>query len=81
MNCLMPELDGFETTKKIRHRERDRRHTIIVGTSAKASTFRDFMELGLKIGMDDFLGKPFEPQKLYDKILYWKQQISMIQDR
>jgi two-component system sensor histidine kinase/response regulator len=58
MDCQMPELDGFETTREIRRREGDRRHTPIIAMTA--STMPGDTDRCLAAGMDYYSGKPIQ---------------------
>lgn len=64
MDCRMPEMDGFEATAHIRQLEDDRRATPIVALTASAT--HDDREACLSAGMDDFLSKPLDANKLYE---------------
>ena len=67
MDIRMPELDGYETTKHIRNKfKRPKSETPILGLSAHA--FKEEVEKGKLMGMNDFLSKPIEPDKLIEKI-------------
>jgi TMAO reductase system sensor TorS len=61
MDCQMPELDGYETTRRIR-REFPARKLRIIAMTANAMT--GDREKCLEAGMDDFIPKPFRPQEL-----------------
>ncbi len=62
MDCQMPELDGFETTRRIRESEGASRHLTIVALTANAMS--GDREACLAAGMDDFLSKPFQMHEL-----------------
>ena len=66
MDIVMPGKDGYETTKEIRK--------IGINTPIIAITANIWPEDELhsrKSGMNDFLPKPFNAQKLAGKINYW----------
>jgi two-component system, sensor histidine kinase and response regulator len=61
MDCMMPVMDGFEATRRIRLNEsaqakRGSRRTLIIALTANVSD--KHRELCFEAGMDDFLGKP-----------------------
>lgn len=64
MDIQMPGIDGFQATKSIRHfeLENNRQRARIVGLTAYATT--QDREKCLEAGMDDYISKPFEPEKL-----------------
>jgi two-component system, sensor histidine kinase and response regulator len=66
MDCQMPELDGYETTRAIRRREGDGPRTPIIAMTA--STLPGDNERCLAAGMDYYTGKPIRPTSL-DHIL------------
>jgi CheY-like chemotaxis protein len=69
MDCQMPELDGFETTKFIRaHETRERRLPIIAMTANAMDSDRDQC---LAAGMDDFVTKPVQNQELRRVLARW----------
>ncbi len=68
MDCMMPELDGFETTGIIRSGKTGTlcRESFIVALTANAmSGDRDKC---LNAGMDDYLAKPIRPKMLTEKL-------------
>ncbi len=71
MDCQMPEVDGFEATRRIRARERgsNGKHLPIVAMTANAMT--GDREQCLAAGMDDYIAKPFNPQELVRIIERW----------
>lgn len=66
MDMRMPEMDGLETTKKWRQHEGSSAHTPIIALTANAS--QEDQQACHKAGMDAFLTKPVDKQKLYDVI-------------
>jgi CheY-like chemotaxis protein len=67
MDCQMPEMDGFETTRRIRDAETEcGRHVPIVAMTANA-IFGD-RDRCLAVGMDEYLAKPVRAEMLYQTI-------------
>ncbi len=64
MDIQMPLMDGIETTREIRMREGNKKHTLIVAVSAFA--LPGDREKFLRIGMDEYIAKPIEIEKLYE---------------
>ncbi len=74
MDCQMPVLNGYDATKKIRKKERNKSHTIIIGLTAYS--LKGDKEKCLEAGMDDYLSKPVNLQQLSQMINKWlKNQI------
>ena len=68
MDVQMPEMDGFQATRVIRHYERSahRARTPIIGMTAHALDAA--RERCLDAGMDDYIAKPFTPADLERRI-------------
>jgi CheY-like chemotaxis protein len=64
MDIRMPVLDGYGATKKIRALARpDAKAVPIVAMTADA--FEEDIRRAKEAGMDDFISKPVDPQKLF----------------
>ena len=64
MDLQMPILDGYQTTKIIRNLSSSKSKIPIVALTAFAQT--DIKEKTIHYKMNGFLGKPFDPIKLYN---------------
>jgi len=69
MDCQMPELDGFETTRMIRTHEKAGRRLPIIAMTANA--MEGDREHCLSAGMDDFVSKPVKSQELQRVLTQW----------
>jgi CheY-like chemotaxis protein len=65
LDVLMPEIDGHEVCRRLKSDERTREIPVIF-LSAK-DTPAD-QEIGLRLGADAYITKPFSPQRLIDTI-------------
>lgn len=68
MDLLMPEVNGYEATAKIREMPNGEKVPILALTAA---TTRDEKEKCLRSGFDDFITKPVESETVRSKIKEW----------
>ena len=69
MDCQMPEMDGFEATRKIRSLEGERRHVPIIAMTANVQ--KGDSERCLAAGMDGYLPKPLKIATLSETLSKW----------
>ncbi len=62
LDIMLPEIDGFEICKQIRKVSR----IPVIMLTARGETFDKV--LGLELGADDYLVKPFEPKELLARV-------------
>jgi two-component system, chemotaxis family, sensor kinase CheA len=73
MDIMMPEMDGYETIKRIR--ELSHFYTLpIIALTAKA--MKEDREKCLEAGASDYIVKPFDPDQLISLIRVWLYQKS-----
>ena len=68
MDCQMPELDGYETTRRIRERP-DFASVRIVALTANSMSGEN--QKCLEVGMDGYLSKPVRLEALRDILVQW----------
>ena len=75
MDCQMPEMDGYDASRKIREIEAscspgtERPHIPIIALTAHA--MKGDRELCIAAGMDDYLSKPFNREQLAESLKRW----------
>lgn len=62
MDIQLPDMDGYNITTIIRQSESPNTHTPIIALTASA--YPEKQHHALKVGMNDYLTKPFTPQQL-----------------
>ena len=77
MDCQMPELDGYETTKRIRNGAAGEAMKAVPIIAITANAILGDKEKCLNAGMDDYLSKPFDPIDLERKLLHWAGGIEL----
>jgi len=65
MDLMMPQMDGFETTRLIRQ-STIRKEVGIIGMSASA--FKEYQEKSLAAGCNDFIAKPIKADEIMEKL-------------
>ena len=71
MDCQMPQMDGFEATKRIRKGEAGDRYVDVPIIALTANAMKGDKERCVDAGMNDYLSKPFEVEDLLKKVEYW----------
>ena len=61
LDVMMPKLDGYEVTTRLRQNERTRRMPVVLLT---ARVQEADIARGFEVGADDYVKKPFSPQEL-----------------
>jgi signal transduction histidine kinase/HPt (histidine-containing phosphotransfer) domain-containing protein/ActR/RegA family two-component response regulator len=72
MDCQMPEVDGYEATRRIRAGAEEGRGVPIVALTAHA--MREELDRCLEVGMNDYITKPFRKEALQQKLDLWLQE-------
>ena len=65
LDVMMPKLDGFELTRRLRADDATRRMPIILLTARAQDAD---VQAGFDAGADDYLRKPFSPQELRARV-------------
>jgi len=65
LDVMMPKMDGFELTRRLREEEATSKMPIILRT---ARTQEADIQRGFDAGADDYIRKPFSPQELRSRV-------------
>ncbi len=83
MDLQMPEMDGYQTTQRIREWENSQDNTDngmepmpVIAMSAHALTSE--IEKCRESGMNDYVAKPIEPKALFSQLAKWIQPVTRV---
>jgi two-component system OmpR family response regulator len=65
LDVLMPQMDGHEVCRRLKADERTRDIPVIFLSARDSQTDQD---IGLRLGAEAYITKPFSPQRLIDTI-------------
>ncbi len=71
MDCEMPEMDGFEATRRIREHETENGEQPIPIIALTAYALQRTRDACFAAGMNDFLSKPYSCDELQETIARW----------
>jgi len=69
MDCHMPEMDGYEATRRLRQAEGDKGHIPVIAMTASA--MEGDRETCIAAGMDDYITKPLDPDYVRSVVERW----------
>ncbi len=67
MDCMMPGMDGYQATERIRKLEKGASHIPIIAMTANA--MEGDRQRCLDAGMDDYIAKPVKAEKIEEAIV------------
>jgi CheY-like chemotaxis protein len=71
MDCQMPDMDGFQTTSRIRKCEDGIKNSDIVIIAFTAHAMEGYKNLCLKAGMNDYISKPIKISEMKRVLNHW----------
>lgn len=71
MDCQMPEMDGFEASRRIRAGAAGERYDTVPIIALTANAMKEDKERCIDAGMSDYLAKPFEEKQMKEKLKEW----------
>lgn len=71
MDCQMPELDGYETTRRIRQGQGGEAYRNVVIIAMTAHAIQEELNHCLAVGMNDYLTKPVDSRRLFQALGQW----------
>ena len=76
MDCQMPEMDGYEATRRIRSGQTKALNPNIPVIALTANAMKGDREIALAAGMNDYLTKPLKSAELRSMLYRWMSKSS-----
>jgi DNA-binding response OmpR family regulator len=64
LDLMLPDVDGLEVMRRLRHQDRDRTAIVLLTARGEESD----RVIGLRLGADDYVVKPFSPAELVARV-------------
>lgn len=77
MDCQMPEMDGFEATRKIRILEEQKKRKPVPIVALTADAMIGDRDKCLSVGMDDYINKPFKEEDIGKALAEWAHKTDL----
>ena len=77
MDHMMPDKDGIDTTREVRSFEGEYFATLPI-IALTANAISGVREMFLQAGLNDFIAKPIETQKLHSILTQWLPQEKLV---
>ena len=71
MDCQMPGMDGYETTRRIRAGASNENNAQIPIVAMTANALAGDKNKCLEAGMNDYISKPVQPKSLFELLVKW----------
>gem|GEM_PF-1222316 len=81
MDCMMPEMDGFEATAAIRDPQSPVLNQMVPIIALTANAMKEDRNKCLQAGMDDFISKPFRKAELASVLEKWINPVELLQKK
>lgn len=77
MDCQMPVMDGFEATRSYRQWEQQQSQGHLAIIALTGNAMEQDRQNCLEAGMDDYIRKPFQLDKLNETLTHWLPQLKL----
>lgn len=71
MDCMMPELDGYETTRAVRKGDAGSLNQSVPIIALTANAMKEDRRICLDSGMSDYIAKPVDPKRIEKSLSDW----------
>lgn len=75
MDCDMPEMDGFEATRKIRAIQNKHLYKPVLIFALSAHVLEEYKLKAIQVGMNDFVSKPLQLNTLKSSLIQWRESL------
>jgi PAS domain S-box-containing protein len=77
MDVVMPGIDGLETTRRIRHYEKEQQLPSVFIVAVSGNALESQVQEALQAGINNYITKPYKKEEIFKTIANWRPPVAI----